>query len=1677
MRYGLSLAVILATTGLIAPFNSDWPLFNHLTIENPGTVFIASVTLVAILVGTGPALLAIGASMLAVFLVFSRYESFERAVVLVATALIIIGLAEWQRRAQDAAERAQAKFAAIMESMSDAVMAVDMAGHATDLNQAAIVMLGAADRADAVARLTNRRADGTPSTDEYGLLARALAGERSPQCDVPIPDAPGGPRVVSAVANPVRDADGRIIGAVSVSRDMTDRLAQIREREALLRRIEQEQQFTTQVLDNVPVGIAVVRADDFTVLSFNNEYDLSIRHAPGSQPLMIGRSLLAAMPAASHDAATRLLSRARDEGTVIRTIAYAAAVVPDQFYDGTIQPLQLGDGTPALLITAVNVTERVQGEREREQLLRTIEQEQRYTQLILDTAPVAIGVVRPDDLMVASANDVFETYVSELAGKPFAAGASLMEALPGYETSEFVRQLRAAAAEDRTLSVTGYAARFPEGRYYDWTMKPLAFGDETRATLVTFADVTERMRGEQERERLLALVEERRRFTQAIFDIVPVCLAVVDTDAMVFSAANPAFIAATPEAFHHAGVGGRALTTVLPHTEENGFVAQLRATGHTGEPFEALATMYVHPTRGTTYWNETMIPLTSHDSDAHHVLYIAADVTEEIEAQERVAAHARAAAERASQLEAVFGALTEGLILIDAERTIVRSNAAVGRIFGLDDEPLPPLATFGERFAIHDQDGAPIPQHERAAVTALRGETRTDQLRRFRNARGEERWMSVSTVPVRDETEAITGVVMTIRDVTEERRGIEERERLLREVEERRQFAQTIIDSALTGIAVCAVDADFTILLANEQFRTIVGEAWEQPSLNGVPFHAFTPNAESAGILPIFRHVAAAGEPVTLSEFEYAGSGDHLSYFDWSLVPLRAGGDAVTSLVLLVTDVTDRVLSRQRIEELADAAAQRAAELEAVIANMPDGVAIYGANGQLMQMNRAGREISGEAQSPDDALPDVVEHFQLRYPDGRLIPLDDLPLPRALRGETVSGYEFISRTRRGDRNILTSGAPITSALGEITSAVIVFSDITERRRAEEMATRLGRILDASSNEFYVYDAETLRFLQVNAGAQRNLGYTMEEFAQMTPLDIRPEFSPESFTAIIAPLRAGERDEVVFETTHRRKDGSDYPVEARLRLSRSENPPVFVSIVQDITERYAAEQQREQLLREIDERRRFVQTIVESAPVGIAVFGTDAALTARMVNDQYLQLLDAAWRDTGIIGHGMREFVPDADAVGLTALARQVIERGETIALREFAFDGFARGTGYFDASIVPLRESGAQVTGILTVVADVTERVRSRQRIEELAWDAAQRASELETVIASIADGVMVTDADGRIILENAAARRLTGRSESAVSLDLEAQVARHTLRDPDGMPIPPTEIPLGRAVRGETVAEQVVIACRVDTEEDRFLMCSSAPVRAGNGAITGAVAVFRDITEMKQIDQMKDEFISIAAHELRTPLTAIKGYAELLERRLSTQAGRENDRRSLAVIRKQTERLAGLVNEMLDVSRIEAGRLQLNNEPFDLSALVEEVVNNMRISRDAHRFSLAAEPGVAVDGDTARIEQVLLNLLTNATTYAPEGGEIAVRVWRDAGAALVSVHDQGIGIAADELPHLFDRFYRSPHAEIMRSGGMGLGLYISREIITRHGGTIWAESAAGAGSTFTFSLPLIAKD
>ncbi len=229
---------------------------------------------------------------------------------------------------------------------------------------------------------------------------------------------------------------------------------------------------------------------------------------------------------------------------------------------------------------------------------------------------------------------------------------------------------------------------------------------------------------------------------------------------------------------------------------------------------------------------------------------------------------------------------------------------------------------------------------------------------------------------------------------------------------------------------------------------------------------------------------------------------------------------------------------------------------------------------------------------------------------------------------------------------------------------------------------------------------------------------------------------------------------------------------------------------------------------------------------------------------------------------------------------------------------------------------------------------------------------------------------------------------------------------------------------------------------------------------------------------QTRDQFLSLASHELKTPLTALLGYSELLEQRFANDTLLdEQDRRALQSIFKQGERLNKLVSALLDISRIETGKLSIERSPVELGRLVARIVEEVEPTLRQHTIQLnrPARP-VVISGDELRLEQVLLNLIQNAIKYSPHGGAVCVKVERRAEVGIISVTDEGIGIPARELSQLFGRFYRARNAMNLHISGMGLGLFIIREIIHLHGGEVSVESQEGRGSTFTISLPLASQ-
>ena len=375
-------------------------------------------------------------------------------------------------------------------------------------------------------------------------------------------------------------------------------------------------------------------------------------------------------------------------------------------------------------------------------------------------------------------------------------------------------------------------------------------------------------------------------------------------------------------------------------------------------------------------------------------------------------------------------------------------------------------------------------------------------------------------------------------------------------------------------------------------------------------------------------------------------------------------------------------------------------------------------------------------------------------------------------------------------------------------------------------------------------------------------------------------------------------------------------------------------------------------------------------------------------------------------------------------------------------------------------------------LADITERQRAEEERNRLLAQLQQRGAELQATIDNMVDSVVVSDRTGRITFVNKAGRQLFGEvgSEGLEGTQLtDGHLELHGVRMGGERVARLEEIPLYQALRGNVVVDADLSFPSPERRRTLHLRANAAPIRDEHGLITGAVSVARDVTEMVELDHLKDEFVRVAAHELKTPVAIMKSYAQLALKSEPTPA---TYRKMLDAINRGADRIDRIVRELLDVSQLHLGQLKLTEEPLDLRELAEETVANMATQSTQHRFSVEPGEAVIVRGDRGRLRQVLVVLLDNAVRYSPSGGCVEVRLKLHEREVEVCVSDEGIGIPAERQARLFERFYRAHSGTPHDRGGMGVGLYISREIIFHHGGTMHVSSEEGRGSTFCFSVP-----
>jgi PAS domain S-box-containing protein len=480
----------------------------------------------------------------------------------------------------------------------------------------------------------------------------------------------------------------------------------------------------------------------------------------------------------------------------------------------------------------------------------------------------------------------------------------------------------------------------------------------------------------------------------------------------------------------------------------------------------------------------------------------------------------------------------------------------------------------------------------------------------------------------------------------------------------------------------------------------------------------------------------------------------------------------------------------------------------------------------------------------------------------------------------------------------------------------------------------------------------------------------------------------------------------------------------------------------------------------------LEEVVQQAP---ALLGADAC-AVRTLEDDELVVSAAS-------GVGAEEAVGSrASATG--RLSGDVFQSRSPLAVEDVTTDerlvdadpfllaGYAAFLG------VPLSGPEGTLAGVLSVYARKPRKWRTEEVEALLALagntSAALANAELYSrvslekersvaILANVADGIVAVDRDGQVVLWNSAAEEISGVPQEEAIGRTTVQVLQRQLESPE------SDAPSGQRLISITRGGEEV-----------WLSLSEAVMRDPLGAVAGRIFAFRDISADRMVEQVKSDFVAAVSHELRTPLTSIYGFAETLLRQ-DIPFGEEDRRIFLGYIASESERLTEIVDQLLNVARLDAGDLQVELGRIDVGSVVSELVETVEESgvMNGHRFQidLPDEP-LAAEADPDKVRQVFNILVENALRYSPRGGTVTVGARRSDDRVEVRVADEGIGIPAAERERIFRKFYRAESAARDGAAGTGLGLFIAKELVTAMGGRIWVESTEGEGSSFSFELP-----
>jgi len=918
---------------------------------------------------------------------------------------------------------------------------------------------------------------------------------------------------------------------------------------------------------------------------------------------------------------------------------------------------------------------------------------------------------------------------------------------------------------------------------------------------------------------------------------------------------------------------------------------------------------------------------------------------------------------------------------------------------------------------------------------ALSGEVVRAEGDRFERADGTVQWLRWEVRPWREATGGVGGIIIFAEDITEITLAAER-------ARESEQKYSVIYDRAPFAIALIK-DPDGTLAAVNDAWEKMFGyrrhEAIGKTSLElGL---ASDPDGRA-------RMYVEMQETGSVRDWELAYSTQsgqrRLGSFSFDRIELAGQKYRLGTAI----DITERKLAEEglRLSEEKFAKAFRGSTSAMAITRLRDGL--------FVDVNERWQEMTGFAR--EQALGQTSSQIKIwKYKEEREGFIRDLQQQGMVRNQ-----EFRFLTEGGREWTALVSSEVSALQGEpvVISSII---DITERKRAEEA-------LRASEQRFRL----ALRNSPVSVAAQdADLKYIWGYNQKTT----RPE------------QLIGQRDEDIFT-----------PEEAR-RLTEIKRRVLELGI-----------EQREQMWLERPSGRIFLdicwEPIRDESGRVIGVASATVDLTPIRLADEALRRFELVVqqsrdiilfmnRDDGRI----MEVNPAAstaygysrdELLGLTihdlrADATQAIlsEQMELANVKGALFETAHRRK---DGSVFPVEVSsrGTEVGGertLVSVVRDITERRRAEATEREHRQLAERRAAELDAILDSLTEPLVVSDRAGKLVRVNPAFRRMIGAPENWQGLDAAERVRQVKLETADGKAVDPAQTPGVRALAGETVHGVLQRLPRPDGSV-LHLSTSSAPIRTAAG-VMGAVVVFSDMTErvhaeqeLRDADRRKNEFLAVLSHELRNPLTPIRNSLHVLKR---ATPGSEQAKRAEEVLGRQTDQLVRLVDDLLDITRVSRNKIQLKRKQLDFGEVVSRAVEDHRSLFEARGIGVLAELSpekLTIDGDEARLAQVVGNILSNAAKFTSSGDRVTVTTTRPGGRgrAQLRVVDTGAGIDPDMLQRLFQPFMQADVTLDRSKGGLGLGLALVKSLVELHGGEVCAHSdGPGRGSEFVVELPL----